>query len=773
MSLPTSRLRYGVGAVMVLVLLYAALAGLRTVSDPDTGWQLASGRYIVQHRRIPSTDVLSYTARDGEWIYPPLAELVLYGLYALGGFAALSWLNSIACLATVAIAFSAETGLAAILLAILAIPRIADRTAPRADLFTTLLFAALLATLWRHFRGRYAPLWLIPLLMVIWVNAHPGFVAGLALLAGYASLELLEFAFAERRGAPVGRLRRAAPWLLAALPATLCNPWGWNIYTTVIRQEQAQGVHENVLAEWKHTPISFETLSQALDWRNANSGYWWLLVAAGIAAVVALKRKQLGAAALLLAAGYLSLRHLRFQALFAIVTIVVAAPYFSGWFKSGRSGLSAGVKRRTKHERPEPVATRMWPTVAFLGLCVVLITIRAYDLFSERTYLSGGEPNVFGAGISSLYPEQAAEFVLREQLPGNVFNEYNMGGYLAFRLGPRYLDYVDGRAIPFGELMFEEREVMRQSPDSAAWQQEADQWGINTLFFSVARYGTGGLARTQVQQFCASQAWKPVYLDEVGAVFVRNRPKNAALINRLQLDCSRVQFVPPAALAADASFRGRAELFNFYANAGSLLFNLGRNPEAAQALDRALQIFSENPYLHHTRGQLYQSGRQFQEAEREYLSSARLGPTEVNWSSLGSLYYSQSRYAEAASAARHAAGLSARPSVHYLFLGQIYLAINQPQDALAALDAAAEHSEYEPPGAKKEIEILVAQTRAQVWIKVGDLGRAVGFQQEALSYDPSNPQRWTALADLYAARGQAELELYARQRAQALNQPKP
>ena len=51
--------------------------------------------------------------------------------------------------------------------------------------------------------------------------------------------------------------------------------------------------------------------------------------------------------------------------------------------------------------------------------------------------------------------------------------------------------------------------------------------------------------------------------------------------------------------------------------------------------------------------------------------------------------------------------------------------------------------------------------------------RAVGFQQEALSYDPSNPQRWKALADLYAAQGRAELEQYARQRAQSLSQLKP
>src|SRR5579862_7572848 len=198
MNVSSRLLHYGKSALLTLALLYSLLAGLRTVTDPDTGWQLASGRYIVQHYQIPSTDVLSYTAHGREWIYPPLAEIVLYGLYALGGFAALSWLNSFGCVATVSCAFYAESSVAAIALAILAVPRIAYRTAPRADMFSTVLFAALLALLWRHFRSRRAPLWLVPVIMLIWVNAHPGFIAGLALLALYVTLEVLEFPFSDR-----------------------------------------------------------------------------------------------------------------------------------------------------------------------------------------------------------------------------------------------------------------------------------------------------------------------------------------------------------------------------------------------------------------------------------------------------------------------------------------------------------------------------------------------------------------------------------------------
>jgi tetratricopeptide (TPR) repeat protein len=772
LNLSFLRLRWAVCALMALTLVYAALAGLHTVTDPDTGWQLASGRYIAQHHSIPSTDVLSYTARGQRWIYPPLAEVFLYGLYVLGGFAALSWLNSTACAATVAIAFGAESGLAAILLAILAIPRIAARTAPRADLFTTVLFAAMLVVLWRQFRGRAARLWLLPIFMLIWVNAHPGFVAGLALMAAYVALELAEFPFGKRRAAAVARMRRAAPWLAAAGMVTLCNPWGWNIYRTILRQEQVQGVHENLIAEWSHTPLSLETFSRALQWRNPDSSYWWLLAAAAVAALVAIKRKQFAAAALLAAFGYLSLRNLRFQALFAVVAVVVAAPFLSGWFtrREADSAVRGRAAKKAKREPSRPASATPWPAFALIGICALLIFVRSYDLVSERAYIAAGDPALFGTGMSSWFPQQAADFVLGEHLPGNIFHEYNMGGYLAFRLGPQYPDYIDGRAIPFGDFMFEQRKVMRQPPDSATWQQEADRWGINVLIFNLARYW--GLGSTHVQQFCASQEWKPVYLDEEGAVFVRNRPENAALIERLQIDCQKVQFDPPASLLAD-SFRGRAELFNFYANAGSILYKLGRDSEAAEKLDRALQMFPEEPYLHHTRGQLYEAAKQLPEAEREYLASSELAPTEANWLSLASLYRAEQRKSDAINAVEHAAALSVHPAEIYVYLGQLQLTMNQPQDSLSAYDTAMAQSGEEPPDSKTEIEAQVAEGRARVWARMGDLRRAVGFQQEALSYDSSNPQRWITLAELYAAQGQTALEQDARQHAQALREGKP
>lgn len=106
---------------MALALLYAILAGLRTVADFDLGWQLATGRYVIQHKQIPRSDIFSYTAQGKEWIYPPFSGVLLYAFYVLGGFAALSWLSAVACCATIALLLRGDSAIAAAL-AVVGVP---------------------------------------------------------------------------------------------------------------------------------------------------------------------------------------------------------------------------------------------------------------------------------------------------------------------------------------------------------------------------------------------------------------------------------------------------------------------------------------------------------------------------------------------------------------------------------------------------------------------------------------------------------------------------
>jgi tetratricopeptide (TPR) repeat protein len=760
--------RYAEWFLAAVALIYALLAGLHTLQDFDLGWQLATGRWVVQHRQIFSTDIFSYTAHGASWIYPVLSGIVFYLIYLAGGYALLSWLGAVACAGAVALLIRREN-FGSLALAIVAVPLIANRTQPRAEMFTTLLFAAFLNVLWRYHSERSgerrAPLWRLPVLMVFWVNLHPGFAAGLALCCVYVGLEVLELPFPATRAAALGRLRRAWPWLALTGVATLANPWGWKIYIALSRQARAQDLHTSWVVEWGNIRPSWRSVQQALDWRDPQSSFWWLLAMAVVCAGMALWRKQWGAAILLLGAAYLTMQHMRFQALFACVVVVVGGSILH------RAASPHEISHTDSKRRVPKVRSLEWGSVALLLLTAAalgLAGVRSGDLISNRYYFKSEQLSWFGTGLSWWFPERAADFIEHEKLPGNLFNPYSLGGYLTWRL-PNYPDYIDSRALPFGaQLFFRAYDLSVEPPDSRLWQQEAEARGINTILVPLGRYA-GITSFPQLPAFCRSQAWRPVYMDEVSAIFVRRTLQTAELIGRLQIDCDKVSFAPLTYMGPYASTRDRAEQFNSWANAAGILYALGRYSEALAYLDHAQTVFPDNANLHLTRALVLEHSGHAAEAEAEFRTSLKLEPSDEAWFDLGLFYMTQRRYAEAAELFRRAAESSSRPHDMWMMLGQAYLQQNQAQPALDAFDKAEASSPFRDGGEAlgAGFNSLIATGRAKAWYQLGDVAKAVSFQEEAVNLAPEDAKLWLGLADLYEAQGRTTKAAEARSHAAA------
>lgn len=730
-----------------VALIYACASGLRTVSDYDIGWQLASGRWMAQHHRIFSTEVFSYTAYGQPWIYPVGAGLIFYAAYLLGGYGLLSWIGAIACAGTVALLLRRGSLITAIL-AIVAVPLIAYRTVPRADMFTVVLFAAFLSILWENFQTGQARLWLLPLLMIAWVNLHLGFVAGLGLACAFAGFDLLEMLFGEtRRQNAMQRLKRELPWFVMTAAATLVNPWGWGLYTALVRQNRAMAEHARFLTEWFPIPMSWAAISSSLSLRDPQGTVYLVLAIAAAAAVVAVLQRQPGAALLLAGAGYESVRHVRMEALTACVVVLV-----------GGSVLQAGASAVAG--RISNLSVRRGLAFSVAGLFVLLAALRMFDVMSNRSYLTSDHVATFGAGIGWWYPEKAASFIEEANLPGEIINTYDEGGFIVWALGEHHRDYLDGRAIPFGTNIFENQlRLMAASLDSAEWQRVADRYGINTFILSLERRQKTPLAR--LKDFCTSQNWRPVYLDEVAAVFVRRSPATEDLIRHSQVDCAT------AALPVQPLPASSAIAFDRWANAAAVLAALNRNNEALAASERALAIFPDSSYVHWLRGNLFYSMWRNDEAEQEYRKAIALDPSEDNWSALSALYHRVGRMPEATHAAQQAARLSLQPYTADLRLAYYYLNVMQPQPALAALDDALHRA---PAVALAEdgpdsLRFQVARARSDAWRMSGDTARAIAAGEEAVQLSPGDAAAWSNLAHLYERAGRVADQQRAEQRA--------
>ena len=734
----------------MVALGYALLAGLRTLTQYDLGWQLATGRWIAQHHQIPSTDVFSYTAQGRPWIYPVGSALFLYALYLLGGYSLLSWLGAIVCVGTVALLLRRGSLISAGL-AILAVPLIAVHTNPRADMFTLLLFATFLSLIWQQHESGRAHLWLLPVLMVAWVNLHLGLAAGLALLGGYVMVECFDLIWPERRQAAKHRLRSSWPWLVATIAATFANPWGWRVYPQMLGFMTPLTTRSAPIsiAEWTPANLNWTSALAGLSPRDPDN-FLLLLWVAALAIPIALLRRQPGAAVLLSGAAFLGIRYVRFQALSSAVLVVIGGSVLTSAWRTWQNAIRDS---RIK-------------VILKVGLCclaVVFTCAWSADVISDRTYLRETNLASFGTGLSWWFPEGAASFLERENIPGQVFNSYDEGGYIAWRLGPKHLDYVDGRGDPFGtELVRRSGDLLGSLPDSSAWRNEAERYGIFAIIAPLGRYDALQFFPV-LPQFCASETWRPVYLDEVSVVFVRRAPETEELIQRAQIDCGT------APLPAVSPAQSGSKAFNQWANAASVLSALGRNAEAFTATTNALAIFPDSAYVHFLRGNLFAGTGNLHAAESEYLLAAALTPKAPIWTALAEMYEREGRLVEAIAAREHVADLASDRYSSLLSVGYDYLGEQRPQEALKAFDRAlgAAPAEVEQ---NKSFYANLAHGRAMAWIALRNSKQAILLEEDVVRLAPDRSEDWLELAQLYESEGRIEDAQRARGSAAKLGE---
>ena len=348
-------------------------------------------------------------------------------------------------------------------------------------------------------------------------------------------------------------------------------------------------------------------------------------------------------------------------------------------------------------------------------------------------------------------------------MPGEIFNTYDQGGYLAWKLGPERLVYIDGRDTLFGVSRIEmSSALLMDASDSASWQQQVDRYNINTILLQFGGY-YNKFKLVRLQDFCNSKVWRPVYLDEFAAVFVRRTPQAEELIQRFPVDCAT------APLPREAPGTSRAEAFTAWKNAALVLAGLGRNSEALEATDKALSISPDNPLLHWNRAEVLFSMGRLDDAEQEYLATVAIDPSAFAWASLANSYMKRGRVAAAIEAMKRTAELSDRPYLTLADLGDIYLRTRQPDDALQAFDEAVQKAPKDIDKADDGFfHFRIAQGRANAWAALGDLKRATVYEEEAVRIFPNAPQPLQGLAQLYQMQGRTEDADRTRERAAKL-----
>jgi hypothetical protein len=108
-------------------------------------------------------------------------------------------------------------------------------------------------------------------------------------------------------------------------------------------------------------------------------------------------------------------------------------------------------------------------------------------------------------------PSQAVEFIQNKRPPGPMFNSYNWGGYLIFKLWPDYPVYIDGRTDLYDDAFI--RRYIEVMVANEGWSQILDNDGINLVVIET----DSTLAKFLRQ----NPAWTELYRDKMAVIFAR------------------------------------------------------------------------------------------------------------------------------------------------------------------------------------------------------------------------------------------------------------
>src|SRR5262245_11094907 len=204
------------------VWLFLGWTALLTGADADLWGHVRFGIDFLQTWRLPSVDPYSY-AQDLPWInHEWLSEAIMGAAYSVGGPTGLVVVKAAAVILAYVLVIGAYAGApplvgeaATVFLMWGALPL---TMSVRPHLWTFLLVAAV-ARLTRS--GSSRSMVLIPLLFVLWVNLHGGWIVGVALVGLWCAGEIWE----RRRLDP-----RIVGVAVATVLATLVNPYGWGLW---------------------------------------------------------------------------------------------------------------------------------------------------------------------------------------------------------------------------------------------------------------------------------------------------------------------------------------------------------------------------------------------------------------------------------------------------------------------------------------------------------------------------------------------------------------
>ncbi len=484
--------------VVAAISLFIQLAN--PVGSPDLWWHMLYGRHILETGSlIVDHSIFTWTPADPSFPYTGwLGEIVLYLVYKFTGTAGLLTLRYGVFFLIILLgwhyAFTRRIASNPLVWTIIILGLALTWQAPliKTELFTVCFFTI---TVWLYFHMRYRgdhAWWLpylLPLILVIWVNTHGAFAIASIFFLAIGIGEILNSRFCPSQ-AMAPRLKRHFFIALAlCLPAIFISPFGYELPYSIISSILTYKGSFGRVTGFKPTYLFNIAPYYLLDY----------MVVAMLLFVFLLWQKlrdrQTDWVVILAFLGYSALFPKLARAsfflgpVFLFVCLDLLAKHTNSW--------------------AWPSSTQKKSILALLCISIsALIGWRVID--NNICRLFGNKYGLQQAfSISASFPIAETEYIKNHLSGKKIGNMYRDGGYLLYHLWPEKKVMIDTRYFPFSKWVDDYVSFIDgENMEKFIHDHPADYWLVNYKFANNFR------------MLYRSDAWKLAFLGPAGAIFV-------------------------------------------------------------------------------------------------------------------------------------------------------------------------------------------------------------------------------------------------------------
>jgi hypothetical protein len=498
--------------------------------NQDLGRHIKTGQIIWETKSVPRVNTFSFTEPNAPFInHHWLAEVVFFFLSGAIGLKGLILFKVLILLAAFFLLYKAlpETarGWPFLLSGLFGVFVFSSRTDVRPEIFSYLFLTFFIhAILQARQKRDYKWLYALPIVQLLWTNTHIYFILGPALLFLFLIDQII-----SKENKPF--LKNLLWIFLITSAVTLINP------------NFIKGALEplNILKNYGYSIVENQSVSflqnygaQLKDISLFQISIIFLIISFVIA-IKNGKRKIFFEVSSALMASILAMTMIRNLGLYVIIFVPIVSLNLSTY-------------------QPKITVNFRKAAFVFYAIIIILTGLLIKSIVNNSFYIWQNTSKSFGLSVPAGM-ENAVRFIEQNKINGPMFNNFDIGSYLIWKLYPAPFGdcmtrnplesvakrcgvypeqsvFVDGRPETYS-VDFLQNVYIPMQQDPALWKKYSDQYKINYIVFGIT--DATPWAQTFLRSILQNTDWPLIYADENSAVFIRKTPENQKLIDKFRI----------------------------------------------------------------------------------------------------------------------------------------------------------------------------------------------------------------------------------------------